>query len=200
VLIVTYIDFPSALKVLAHAREINPALPVIVRTRDDSGLEKLEEAGAAEVVPDAFESSLMLASHAMLMVGVPVRRVVSQIRVVRDQRYRLLRGFYHGASDEAADLDEATQPRLHTVSLEAGAYAVGRTLAKLDLGRVGAEVTAVRRRGIRADEPGPETRLQAGRTRWSGRRRGSCRASDAGRVSRGGGRGRTARRRLRCSR
>ena len=113
------------------------------------------------MVPDAFESSLMLASHAMLMVGVPVRRVVSQIRVVRDQRYRLLRGFYHGASDEAADLDEANQPRLHTVSLEAGAYAVGRTLAELDLGRVAAEVTAVRRRGIRADEPGPETRLQA---------------------------------------
>jgi CPA2 family monovalent cation:H+ antiporter-2 len=161
VLIVTYIDFPSALKVLAHAREINPALPVIVRTRDDSGLEKLEEAGAAEVVPDTFESSLMLASHAMLMVGVPVRRVVRQIRAVRDQRYRLLRGFYHGASDEAADLDEANQPRLHTVSLEAGAYAVGRTLAELNLGRMAAEVTAVRRRGIRADQPGSETRLQA---------------------------------------
>jgi CPA2 family monovalent cation:H+ antiporter-2 len=98
----------------------------------------------------------------MLMVGVPVRRVFSQIRAVRDQRYRLLRGFYHGASDEAADLDEANQPRLHTVSLEAGAHAVGRTLAELRLGQLGAEVTALRRRGIRADEPGPETRLQAG--------------------------------------
>jgi CPA2 family monovalent cation:H+ antiporter-2 len=162
VLVVTYIDLPSALKVLAHAHEINPALPVIVRTRDDSGLEKLEEAGAAEVVPDTFESSLMLASHAMLMVGVPVGRVVGQIRAVRNQRYRLLRGFYHGASDEAADLDEANQPRLHTVSLEAGAYAIGQTLAELDLGGLGAEVTAVRRRGIRADEPGPETRLQTG--------------------------------------
>ncbi len=162
VLVVTYIDLPSALKVLAHAHEINPALPVIVRTRDDSGLERLEEAGAAEVVPDTFESSLMLASHAMLMVGVPVRRVVGLIRAVREQRYRLLRGFYRGASDDAADLDEANQPRLHTVSLEAGAYAVGRTLAELDLGRLGVEVTAVRRRGIRADEPGPETRFEAG--------------------------------------
>jgi CPA2 family monovalent cation:H+ antiporter-2 len=162
VLIITYIDVPSALKVLAHAHEINPALPVIVRTRDDAGLERLEEAGAAEVVPDTFESSLMLASHAMLMVGVPVRRVVSQIRAVRNQRYRLLRGFYHGASDEAADLDEANQPRLHTVSLEPGAHAVDRTLAELGLERLGAEVTAVRRRGIRADEPAPETRLQAG--------------------------------------
>jgi CPA2 family monovalent cation:H+ antiporter-2 len=162
VLVVTYIDHPSALKVLGHAHEINPALPVIVRTRDDAGLERLEEAGAAEVVPDTFESSLMLASHAMLLAGVPVRRVVGQLRAVRGERYRLLRGFYHGASDEAADLDEANQPRLHTVSLEAGAYAVGRTLVELDLGAREAEVTAVRRRGIRADEPGPETRLQAG--------------------------------------
>jgi len=162
VLVVTYIDMPAALKVLAHAHEINPALPVIVRTRDDSGLERLEKAGAAEVVPDTFESSLMLASHAMLMLGVPVRRVVDQVRTVRNQRYRLLRGFYHGASDDAADLDDANQPRLHTVSLEPGAAAVGRTLEELRLERVGAEVTAVRRRGIRADDPGPETRLEAG--------------------------------------
>jgi CPA2 family monovalent cation:H+ antiporter-2 len=162
VLVVTYIDIPSALKVLAHAHEVNPALPVIVRTRDDSGLERLEEAGAAEVVPDTFESSLMLASHAMLMLGVPVKRVVSHIRSVRDQRYRLLRGFYRGASDDAADLDEANQPRLHTVSLEAGAYAVGRTLAELGLDGLGVEVTAVRRRGIRADAPDPETRFEGG--------------------------------------
>jgi monovalent cation:H+ antiporter-2, CPA2 family len=162
VLVVTYIDIPSALKVIAHAHDVNAALPVIVRTRDDSGLERLEEAGAAEVVPDTFESSLMLASHAMLMLGVPVRRVVDQIRSVRNQRYRSLRGFYHGASDEAADLDEANQPRLHTVNLEAGAHAAGRTLGELGLERLGAEVTAVRRRGIRAEDPGPETRFEAG--------------------------------------
>jgi CPA2 family monovalent cation:H+ antiporter-2 len=88
--------------------------------------------------------------------------VVSQIRAVRDQRYRSLRGFYHGASDDAADLDETNQPRLHTVSLEPGAHAVGRTLAGLGLDGLGVEVTAVRRRGIRADEPSPETRFEAG--------------------------------------
>ena len=161
-LVIAYIDVPSALKVLHHAHAINPALPVIVRTRDDSSLEQLEQAGAAEVVPDAFESSLMLASHAMLLLGVPVRRVVDQIRTVRDRRYRLLRGFYRGASDDAADLDEANQPRLHSVSLEPGAYAVGRRLAELDLAGLGAAVTSLRRRGIRADEPGPETQFQAG--------------------------------------
>ncbi len=162
VLVVTYTDTPSALRVLHFAHEVSAALPVIVRTRDDSALERLQQAGATEVVPDTFETSLMLASHAMLMLGVPVRRVVAQIRGVRDQRYRLLRGFYHGASDDAADLDDANQPRLHTVSVDTGARAVGRTLAEIALAELGAEVTAIRRRGIRADDPGPETRFEAG--------------------------------------
>ncbi len=162
VLVVTYNDVAAALKVLHHAHELNPGLPVIVRTRDDSGLERLERAGAAEVVPDTFESSLMLASHAMVMLGVPLRRVLAQIRAVRAQRYRLLRGFFRGATDEPADLDERNQVRLHTVILSDAAYSVGRTLAELGLAALGAEVTAVRRRGIRADDPGPETRLEAG--------------------------------------
>ena len=162
VLVVTHTDTPAALRVLHHAHEINDALPVIVRTRDDSGLDRLVQAGATEVVPDTFETSLMLASHALLLLGVPVRRVLTQIRGVRDQRYRLLRGFFHGATDDAADLDDANQPRLHTVSVDDGAHAVGRALAELAIGALGAEVTAIRRRGIRADDPAPETRIEAG--------------------------------------
>jgi CPA2 family monovalent cation:H+ antiporter-2 len=162
VLVVTYTDTAASLKVLHHAHEINPALPVIVRTRDETGLARLEQAGATEVVPDTFETSLMLASHAMLLLGVPVRRVVSQIRSVRGQRYRLLRGFFHGATDEVAALDESSQPRLHTVRIDAGTYAVGRSLAELALPERGAEVRALRRHGIRAEDPSPETRFEAG--------------------------------------
>jgi CPA2 family monovalent cation:H+ antiporter-2 len=54
------------------------------------------------------------------------------------------------------------QPRLHTVALTPGAYAVGKTLAELDLAALGAAVTRVRRRGIRVGEPAPETRFEAG--------------------------------------
>jgi CPA2 family monovalent cation:H+ antiporter-2 len=162
VLVVTYTDTPSALRILHHAHEIRASLPVIVRTRDDTGLERLERAGATEVVPDTFETSLMLASHAMLMLGVPVRRVIAQIRSVREQRYRLLRGFYHGATDDAADLAAPDQPRLHSVSVDTGAHAVGRTLAELGLAELGVEINAIRRRGIRAEDPAPETRFEAG--------------------------------------
>ena len=162
VLVISFPDIPAALKILHHAHAINPGVPVIVRTLDDADMERLQAAGAAEVVPDTFESSLMLASHALVLMGVPLARVIHRVREVRNSRYSLLRGFFHGEGDAAADTAEHRQPRLHSVTLTEGAYAVGRSLAELDLAALGAAVTRVRRRGIRAGEPGPETRLEAG--------------------------------------
>ena len=65
---------------------------VIVRTQDDHDLEALQRAGATEVVPEAIEGSLMLASHALALVGVPLRRVIRIVQDQRDARYNLLRG------------------------------------------------------------------------------------------------------------
>ncbi|MGB7543861.1 MAG: monovalent cation:proton antiporter-2 (CPA2) family protein [Burkholderiales bacterium] len=160
-LIVTFADTQLALKILHHARELNPALPVIVRTLDDADLDRLVAAGAAEVVPETFESSLMLASHALVLLGVPLKRVVRRIRDVREHRYSLLRGFFHGGSDEASP-DEAQAPRLHSLLLVSGAGASGRSLRELALDALGVSVTAIRRREVRMVSPDPETRLQDG--------------------------------------
>jgi CPA2 family monovalent cation:H+ antiporter-2 len=160
-LVISFADTQASLKILHHAHAINPSLAVIVRTLNDADMERLQAAGAAEVVPDAFESSLMLASHALVLMGVPLARVVRRVRAVRNSRYSLLRGFFHGEDDAAADAGEQ-QPRLHSVTLTQGAYAVGRTLAELDLAALSAAVTRVRRRGIRSSEPGPETRFETG--------------------------------------
>jgi CPA2 family monovalent cation:H+ antiporter-2 len=161
-LVISFPDTPAAIKILHHAHAINPALPVIVRTLDDTDMDRLQAAGAAEVVPDAFESSLMLASHALVLMGVPLARVVHRVREVRNSRYSLLRGFFHGEGDAVVDAAEHHQPRLHSVTLADGAYAVGRTLADLDLTALGSAITRVRRRGIRVGEPGPETRFETG--------------------------------------
>lgn len=160
--VVAYADPASATRVLAQVRDLNPGLPVIVRTRDDAELDHLIAAGAAEVVPETLESGLMLASHALIMVGVPVQRVVRRIRSIRAQRYRLLRGFFHGASDDAEDLDDAAQPRLHSITLARGAKAVSRTLAELGLSELGVEVRALRRAQSGRIDPLPATQLQEG--------------------------------------
>ncbi|MPN62616.1 hypothetical protein SDC9_210368 [bioreactor metagenome] len=102
----------------------------------------------------------MLASHALVLVGVPINRVLKRIRQVRGQRYRLLRGFYRGFTDR--DDDDNSQSRLHSIWLTPGAAAIGQTLGELGLELLGCEVSAIRRRGIRALEPAPETRLDEG--------------------------------------
>ena len=126
--------------------ELAPNLAVIVRSHDDSDLELLRQAGATEVVPEALESSLMLASHALVTMGVPLRRVVHRVQNARDERYASLRGYFHGASDVSDDL-EHTYVRLHSVTLRSEAAAVGKRIAELGLEEVGAEVTTLRRNG-----------------------------------------------------
>ncbi|HTT13777.1 MAG TPA: monovalent cation:proton antiporter-2 (CPA2) family protein [Burkholderiaceae bacterium] len=160
-LVITYNNTASALKVIHFAHEMNPRLPIIVRTQDDSDLDRLQRAGATEVVPEIFEGTLMLGSHALVLLGVPLPRVVKRVREARDTRYRLLRGYFHGA-DDPHEFDDAVHERLHSVPIEDNAAAVGRTIADLQLASLGAEVTAVRRRGIRGADPSAELVLQSG--------------------------------------
>ncbi|MDB5946760.1 MAG: potassium transporter [Ramlibacter sp.] len=141
--VVTYLDVNGALKVLSHSRTHAPQVPVIVRTLDDRELEKLQAAGATEVVPEALEASLMLASHALALVGVPMRRVIRIVQDQRDARYSLLRGYFHGADDDT--VEEREQERLSTVTLPADARAVGTPLSQFALNAIGVRVASLRR-------------------------------------------------------
>lgn len=143
-LVITYNNTHSALRILHLVHELNPSLPVVVRSHDDSDLEKLREAGATEVVPDLMEGSLMLASHALVLLGVPLRRVVHTVQMARDARYESLRGFFHGASD-ASDDAENLQLRLHTVVLGERSKALGKTIGELALDDIDVNITTVRR-------------------------------------------------------
>lgn len=158
--VVTYLDTPSALRVLAHIQEHAPHVPVIVRTQDDHDLELLQHAGASEVVPEAIEGSLMLASHALALLGVPMRRVIRLVQGQRDQRYRLLRGFFRGADD--GDIDEAQAERLHSVQLTPMSSAVGSTLAELRLAENAVRLVSLRRKSGQVMAPSDALVLQEG--------------------------------------
>jgi monovalent cation:H+ antiporter-2, CPA2 family len=151
--VISFADAGAAVRVLAHIRELNPAAPVIVRARDEADIEPLSAAGASDVVPEALESGLMLASHTLVWVGVPLSRVMRRMTQVRAEHYGLLRGLFGSEEEDSG-------ARLHSVTLEPGAHAVGRTLAELSLE---AEVRAVRRPGTKANlTPQDAGALQAG--------------------------------------
>ena len=157
---ITYLDTHSVLQVLTTIRAHAPQLPIIVRTQTDRELERLRAAGATEVVPESHEGSLMLAGHALALVGVPMRRVVRIMRDQRDQRYRLLRGWFHGADD--ASVDELAEERLQAFTLPQAVE--GRRLAD-----VLAPLEALRPISMRSHTGAPlsidpDTVLQGGET------------------------------------
>jgi len=156
--VVTFSDANAAVRVLAHVHELNPLVPVVVRARDEADIERLTTAGASEVVPEAFESGVMLASHTLVWLGVPLSRVMRRVAQVREEHYQLLRGLWR---ESGASGDETAPARLHTVTLDAQAHAVGRELSQLRLGAV--QVRAVRRTSVRQNLSAADAgALQAG--------------------------------------
>lgn len=161
--VVTFADTAASLKVLHQVERLRPGMTILVRTKDDSDLKKLEAAGATEVVPELIEGSLMLASHVLLIMGVPMRKVVRRVAAAREERYGLLRGYFRGSEGDDFDVNESW--RLHTVTLSPGALAIGQSLAKLGLETEGVTIQAVRRKVDGDDyhklDLKPELRLEA---------------------------------------
>ncbi len=160
--VVSFQDTPSALKILHLVRSHATAVPVIVRTLDDSDLESLQAAGATEVVPEAIEGSLMMASHVLALVGVPMRRVIRVVQDQRDARYGLLRGYFHGADDDT--VDEMHQARLQSVTLGESSAARGHTLGEQLLEPLGARVVSLSRASGTISQPAGDVALLVGDT------------------------------------
>ena len=128
--VITFSGTANAVRLIHQIEQLRPGIPVLVRAADDSDLELLQAAGATEVIPEQIEGSLMLASHVLLVSGVPMRRVVRRITEAREARYSMLRGYFRSIEDE--DISTADAIRLHSVRLVKGAAGIGRTLTMLN--------------------------------------------------------------------
>lgn len=158
-LVISHEDFAAAKAILSHVRDLQPSLPVMVRTRDETHVEDLRQAGATEVVPETLEAGLMIASQALMLLNVPQVRVMRRMQEQRSERYRLLREQFRG--DPIAEIDgDRDADRLRVVPVAPESAAAGCALADFDLS--GVVVTALVREGKRLLTPSPETRLEAG--------------------------------------
>ncbi|MBU1776599.1 MAG: NAD-binding protein, partial [Gammaproteobacteria bacterium] len=164
-LAITYDDKHSALKILHLVQASRPDLPVVVRTADDSHIAVLKQAGAAEVVAEVTEGSVMLATQALLLSGVPLTRVVRRLQDARAKRYSMLSGYMREAAANNAAVGEATesqQSRFQNVMLVAGDVAVGKRLQDMKLEDINVEVNAVRRHNVQGSHPSGDMLLRAG--------------------------------------
>jgi monovalent cation:H+ antiporter-2, CPA2 family len=162
VVVITFANPDVSLRILRAVRELRPDVPILVRTQDDTKLVELQAAGATEVVPETFEASLMLLSHLLLLVKLPVGQVIRTVNDIRSHRYQMLRQYFREADAEQLDQSHAFREELHSVILPPHAWAVGRSITDLAKRGSQATVNAVRRDGIVGREPGPDTVFKEG--------------------------------------
>ncbi len=160
--VITFANPEVALRILRSVREVRSDVPVLVRTQDDTMLTQLQAAGATEVVPETLEASLMLVSHLLLLLKLPMPRVIRTVNDIRSHRYGMLRQYFRDVGAEILDDSHAFREELHSVVLPPHAWAVGRSIAELSSRGSRAVVSAVRRDGIVGREPGVDTVFKEG--------------------------------------
>ena len=140
-------------------RQHDEVLPILVRALDVKDLDELDQAGATDVIPETLEASLVMGAQLLLLMGVPTSRVESHTARIRRDQYRPMHGVFgvHKTNHEDAYTEE-----LRTLHLPEDAFAVGRSLSELQLHRIGVQLLAVRRGGIRVPEPTLDTSFRAG--------------------------------------
>jgi CPA2 family monovalent cation:H+ antiporter-2 len=160
--VISFSDPSTAVGILRSIRRLRPEVPVLVRTADDVRIKELQDAGATDVVPETFEASLMLVSHVLMLLHVPVTKVVRVVNDIRSNRYAVLRNIVRRG--DARPLDETHEHReeIKSVVVPPGAWAVGRTLRDVRSRGVEVVFTGIRRLGILGREPAVDTVLRDG--------------------------------------
>lgn len=143
-LLITFDDAHIAEHVIQSARSINKDIAIIVRSKDEQHMDKLHNAGASNVVPESFEASMMLAIHVLQNLKIPVDKSMDFVEQARKDEYHLLRGYFRG--EESLALDEMYGLHLHTVILLPNSYAVGKSIADINLTKLDTTLVKVRRR------------------------------------------------------
>jgi monovalent cation:H+ antiporter-2, CPA2 family len=154
-LVITFNEAHTAERIILQARKRRADLPILVRTLEERDMERLEAAGATTVIPEILEASMLIARALLERLDIAQEEIDELIERERADRYRSLRSRFGGETEQ---LTEA----LHSVTIHAGSVAVGKTLRDFDFEASGVHVEALRRAGIRGEEPDPELQLESG--------------------------------------
>ncbi|MEL7799844.1 cation:proton antiporter [Idiomarina loihiensis] len=159
-IIISFADDLRALEVLKELRQLNPEAYIIVRSRDDTRLTQLQEAGASQVVPDTLEASLMLISHVLSRSGIPIRRILARLDKERRNHYGEMHGFFQGNETEITPELADKLEFLRALTLPEGAWATGKRIDELDWDKHQVQLKALRRDDEEIPEPDSDTELQ----------------------------------------
>ncbi|HQV75663.1 MAG: cation:proton antiporter [Flavobacteriales bacterium] len=148
VVVVAISDPPQTLKIVANVRSISGTAHIIVRTRYVRDLQANFDAGANEVIPEEFETSIEIFHRVLRKYLVPEARIHDLVANIRSDHYGLLRGSVPKKSH--VHDEHLTIPGLEIATLPVTlgrSKVVGRTIAESALReKYGITVLAIRRK------------------------------------------------------
>lgn len=145
------------------ARQLNPTIEIVVRTRRVHEIEALQEAGADQIVAEEFETAIEVFTRVLGRYHVPRHLVRAQTRALRGEGYRMLRAEALHPEVSQAVLDALAAGTTDLFQVERDGPAAGRTLRELELRqRSGATVIALVRGERSHTNPSPEMAIEPG--------------------------------------
>jgi CPA2 family monovalent cation:H+ antiporter-2 len=85
-------DYTVTEKTVRLSRKINPQVNIMVRTRRTDQVEELKNAGADQVIPEEFETSIEIFSRVLRDYHVPNNIIEQQVELIRLEGYSMFRG------------------------------------------------------------------------------------------------------------
>ncbi len=159
VIVITIKNSSVTKKIIQQVRALRNDIPILVRSIDESKLDEFYAEGASDVIPETLESSIIMASHLLIHLDVPLHEITRDIARARKDRYQFLRGYFPG---EEASHEESSKINEHinTLVLHPGSHAIGMNISDINLDGRNIVFTAIRRGGIRGKQPTPDLQLK----------------------------------------
>lgn len=162
-LVLAISDPISSRRIVKTAREINPAVSILVRTRYIREVEELYRLGANQVIPEEFETSVEIFARVLKDYRIPGNIIQNQIDLIRQEGYAMLRN-PSLTGEKLARLSTILEKTLmDTFYVETGCTVAGMTLQELDLRKkTGATIIAVVRKGDAFTNPHSDFKIHGG--------------------------------------
>jgi monovalent cation:H+ antiporter-2, CPA2 family len=145
------------------ARQMNPEIVIIARTKMQSEINELKACGANDVISEEFETSIEIFTTVLARLRIPGNIIRTQTRLLRSDDYQMLR-----SSAPVGQLSENIAKALSigtidTFLINPKLKASGMTIAQVDLRKnTGAGILAIVRNEIPQSNPSPDTVISTG--------------------------------------
>jgi len=165
ILVIAISDRSISKRALKLAKELNPHIHAIVRTRFMNDTEELVKMGAAMVIPEEFETSIQIFRKVLEQYHIPINVIMQQVNLLRGESYKYLRS-EDGAEIAFTHIDEILSARLtDTFYINNENKFIGKTIGEINLrNQTDATIIAIVRKGSSITAPTVKEILQFGDT------------------------------------